>query len=137
MEDSDKFTALAFKIMSNPFVGRLTYFRVYSGKLKAGSYVSNATSEKKERIARLLRMHANHREEVEEVHAGDIVAAIGLSSAGCTTIYTDEDIREEEAHMDEKVRAAESHDRAVEEAGGVNADVMESEREWGTMESER
>ncbi len=78
VDDKEDFTALAFKIMSDPFVGRLTYFRVYSGTLSAGSYVYNATADKKERIARLLRMHANHREEVSEVYAGDIAAAIGL-----------------------------------------------------------
>src|SRR5512135_579506 len=78
--DDEKFTALAFKIMSDPFVGRLTYFRVYTGTLSSGSYVYNCVSEKKERIARLLRMHANHREEVQEAFSGDIVAAIGLKN---------------------------------------------------------
>lgn len=78
VSDTEDFTALAFKIMSDPYVGRLTYFRVYTGTLTAGSYVYNATAGKKERIGRLLRMHANHREEVSEAYAGDIVAAIGL-----------------------------------------------------------
>ncbi len=78
VDDKEKFSALAFKIMTDPFVGKLTYFRVYSGSLKAGSYVYNATSEKKERISRLLRMHANSREDVDEAYAGDIVAAVGL-----------------------------------------------------------
>ncbi|HEY4612732.1 MAG TPA: GTP-binding protein, partial [Bacteroidota bacterium] len=78
VSDDERFTGLAFKIMSDPFVGRLTYFRVYAGTLTAGSYVYNATSDRKERIARILRMHANHREEVAEAYAGDIVAAIGL-----------------------------------------------------------
>jgi elongation factor G len=90
MADGEKFTALAFKIMSDPFVGRLTYFRVYSGKLSAGSYVYNATSEKKERIARILRMHANHREEVSEAYTGDIVAAIGLKNTKTGDTLADE-----------------------------------------------
>jgi elongation factor G len=76
--DNEKFTALAFKIMTDPFVGKLTYFRVYSGTLEAGSYIYNSVSEKKERISRILRMHANTREDVTEAYAGDIVAAVGL-----------------------------------------------------------
>jgi len=74
------FAALAFKIMTDPYVGKLTYFRVYSGSLSAGSYVLNATKDNRERVGRLLQMHANHREDVEEVVAGDIVAAVGLKS---------------------------------------------------------
>jgi elongation factor G len=76
--ESEPFAALAFKIMSDPFSGQLTYFRVYSGKLHAGSYVYNVAKEKKERIGRLLKMHANKREEIGEVSAGDIAAAVGL-----------------------------------------------------------
>lgn len=76
--DDEKFSALAFKIMTDPFVGRLTYFRVYSGKLSAGSYTYNPVSRRKERVGRLLQMHANHREDIQEVYAGDIAAAIGL-----------------------------------------------------------
>ena len=76
--DSAPFSALAFKIMTDPFVGTLTFFRVYSGVLMAGSYVYNSTKGKKERIGRLLKMHANKREEIKEVSAGDIAAAIGL-----------------------------------------------------------
>jgi elongation factor G len=76
--DEAPFSALAFKIMNDPFVGNLTFFRVYSGKLDAGSYVYNATKDKKERIGRLLQMHANKREEITEVLAGDIAAAVGL-----------------------------------------------------------
>jgi len=76
--DDAPFAALAFKVMTDPFVGKLTYFRVYSGVLKAGSYVYNSTKGKKERVGRLLQMHANSREEVTEVHAGDIVAGIGF-----------------------------------------------------------
>jgi elongation factor G len=78
VRDDEKFTALAFKIMTDPFVGKLTYFRVYTGTLKSGSYVFNAVSGRKERISRILRMHANTREDVEEASAGDIVAAVGL-----------------------------------------------------------
>ncbi|MEJ2616854.1 MAG: elongation factor G, partial [Ignavibacteriaceae bacterium] len=78
IDEKEKFTALAFKIMNDPYVGKLTFFRVYSGTLKAGSYIYNAVSEKKERISRLLQMHANHREEIEDVRAGDIAAAVGL-----------------------------------------------------------
>jgi elongation factor G len=79
-DDSEPFAALAFKIMSDPYVGKLTYFRVYSGKLAAGSPVLNATKDKKERIGRLLQMHANHREDKDAVFAGDIVAAVGLKN---------------------------------------------------------
>ncbi|MFW6090087.1 MAG: elongation factor G [Gemmatimonadota bacterium] len=77
-EDDAPFSALAFKIMTDPYVGRLTYIRVYSGTLKAGSHVLNATTDEKERVSRLLQMHANKREEVEDMRAGDIGAAIGL-----------------------------------------------------------
>jgi len=76
--DSESFSALAFKIMTDPYVGKLTFFRVYSGTLKNGSYVYNSTTDKKERIGRLLQMHANKRDEIEEVYAGDIAAAVGL-----------------------------------------------------------
>ena len=74
------FAALAFKVMTDPFVGKLTYFRVYSGSLNSGSYVLNSTKGNKERIGRLLQMHANHREDVEVASAGDIVAAVGLKN---------------------------------------------------------
>jgi elongation factor G len=76
--DDAPFAALAFKIMTDPYVGKLTFFRVYSGSLESGSHVLNATKERKERIGRILQMHANKREEREEVYAGDIAAAIGL-----------------------------------------------------------
>ncbi|MDL2334589.1 MAG: elongation factor G [Chloroflexota bacterium] len=76
--DNAPFSALAFKIAADPFVGKLCFFRVYSGTLKAGSYVYNASKDKKERIGRILQMHANHREEIDEVFAGDIAAAVGL-----------------------------------------------------------
>src|SRR5439155_26375358 len=76
--DTETFSALAFKIAADPFVGRLAFFRVYSGTLKAGSYVINTTKGKRERIGRILQMHANHREEIEQVFAGGIAAAVGL-----------------------------------------------------------
>jgi elongation factor G len=76
--DDAPFAALAFKIMTDPFVGTLTFFRVYSGRMESGSYVFNATKGKKERVGRLLKMHANKREEIKEVYAGDIAAAVGL-----------------------------------------------------------
>ncbi|HEX5466201.1 MAG TPA: elongation factor G [Candidatus Limnocylindrales bacterium] len=76
--DEEPFAALAFKIAADPFVGKLAFFRVYSGTLRAGSYVLNPAKGRKERIGRILQMHANHREEIEEVYAGDIAAAVGL-----------------------------------------------------------
>jgi len=78
--DDEPFSALAFKVMTDPFVGTLTFFRVYSGVLEAGSYVINSTKDKKERIGRILQMHANERKEMKEVRAGDIAAAVGLKS---------------------------------------------------------
>ncbi len=89
--DAEPFSALAFKIMTDPYVGRLTYFRVYSGSLKAGSYVYNTTKDKKERVGRLLQMHANKRDEIEEVLAGDIAAAIGLKETRTGDTLADED----------------------------------------------
>ncbi len=77
-DDDEPFSALAFKIMVDPFVGKLAFFRVYSGKLEAGSYVYNSTKGRKERLGRILLMHANHREETKEVYTGDIAAAVGL-----------------------------------------------------------
>ncbi len=81
VDDSEPFAALTFKIAADPFVGKLAFFRVYSGTLKSGSYVLNATKGRKERIGRILQMHANHREEIEEVYAGDIAAAVGLKES--------------------------------------------------------
>ncbi len=80
LRDNDSFSALVFKIATDPFVGRLAYFRVYSGVIKSGSYVYNSSRDAKERISRLVRMHANSREEIEEIHAGDIAAIIGLKN---------------------------------------------------------
>ncbi|MDZ4654343.1 MAG: elongation factor G [Coriobacteriia bacterium] len=79
-DENEPFAALAFKVMTDPYVGKLTYFRVYSGKLEAGSYILNSTKGHKERIGRLLEMHANHREDVDLVSAGNIVAAVGLKN---------------------------------------------------------
>jgi elongation factor G len=89
-KDNAPFAALAFKIATDPFVGRLTFFRVYSGKLDSGSYVYNATKDKKERVARLLQMHANKRDEIQEVLAGDIGAAIGLKDTRTGDTLCDE-----------------------------------------------
>ena len=77
-DDQEPFSALAFKIIADPFVGKLAFMRVYSGTCKAGSYVLNSTKDKKERVGRLLQMHANHRKEIDEVFSGDIAAAVGL-----------------------------------------------------------
>src|SRR5699024_8050937 len=81
-DDEGPFAALAFKVMTDPFVGRLTFFRVYSGTLEAGSYVLNATKDNRERVGRILQMHANSREEIPEVFSGDIAAAVGLKDTG-------------------------------------------------------
>jgi elongation factor G len=88
--DNTPFAALAFKIMTDPFVGQLTFFRVYSGVLSAGSSVYNATKQRSERIGRLLKMHANKREEIKEVYAGDIAAAVGLRSVSTGDTLCDE-----------------------------------------------
>ncbi|MDR4485866.1 MAG: elongation factor G [Nitrospirales bacterium] len=89
-DDTEPFAALAFKIMSDPFAGQLTYFRVYSGTLKTGTPVLNVTKGTKDRIGRLLKMHANKREEIDEVHAGDIAAAVGLKGATTGDTLADE-----------------------------------------------
>lgn len=80
--DDEPFSALAFKIAVDPYVGKLTFFRVYSGNLKTGTYVFNSTKQRRERVGRILRMHANHREDIDEVFSGDIVAAVGLKVTG-------------------------------------------------------
>lgn len=89
-DDKGPFSALAFKIMADPFVGKLAFFRVYSGMLKSGSYVYNSTKDKKERIGRILQMHANRREEIEEVYSGDIAAAVGLKDTTTGDTLCDE-----------------------------------------------
>jgi len=89
-DDNAPFAALAFKIMADPFVGKLCFFRVYSGKLSSGSYVLNATKGKRERIGRILQMHANHREEIDMVYSGDIAAAVGLKDTTTGDTLCDE-----------------------------------------------
>ena len=91
VSDDAPFAALAFKIATDPFVGKLTFFRVYSGVLKSGSYVYNSTKDKRERVSRLLQMHANKREEIEEVRCGDIAAAIGLKDTRTGDTMCDDD----------------------------------------------
>ncbi|MCQ2362436.1 MAG: elongation factor G, partial [Acidaminococcaceae bacterium] len=88
--DEEPFSALAFKIMTDPFVGKLAFFRVYSGTLEAGSYVYNSTKGKRERIGRILQMHANHREEITKVYSGDIAAAVGLKDTTTGDTLCDE-----------------------------------------------
>lgn len=90
VSDDEPFSALAFKIMSDPFVGQLTYFRVYSGVLHSGSYVYNSTKDTKERIGRILKMHANKREEIKDVYTGDIAAAVGLKNSTTGDTLCDE-----------------------------------------------
>ena len=89
-DDSEPFSALAFKVMTDPFVGRLTFFRVYSGTLQAGSYIRNASKDNRERVGRILQMHANSREEISEVHSGDIAAAVGLKNTTTGDTLCDE-----------------------------------------------
>ncbi|SDF84879.1 elongation factor G [Sporolituus thermophilus] len=89
-KDDLPFSALAFKIMADPYVGKLTFFRVYSGKMTSGSYVYNSTKGRKERIGRILQMHANHREEIDEVYTGDIAAAVGLKDTTTGDTLCDE-----------------------------------------------
>jgi elongation factor G len=104
-DDSDRFAALAFKIMADPYVGKLTYFRVYSGTLQAGSRVLNVSTGRTERIGRILMMHANHREEVEEVYAGDIAAGVGIKqvSTGDTLAAPDAPVKLETIDFPEPV----------------------------------
>ena len=89
-DDSEPFSALAFKVMTDPYVGKLTFFRVYSGTLNSGSYVQNSTKGKRERVGRILQMHANHRQEIAIVHAGDIAAAVGLKDTTTGDTLCDE-----------------------------------------------
>jgi len=104
-EDDEPFSALAFKVMSDPFVGKLTYFRVYSGKVSSGSRVLNSTTGKTERIGRILMMHANHREDQDELYAGDIAAGVGLkqTSTGDTLCAPDAPIQLETMTFPEPV----------------------------------
>lgn len=104
-DDNEPFSALAFKIMVDPYVGKLAFFRVYSGKVEAGSYVYNSTKGKRERIGRIVLMHANHREEVKEVYAGDIAAAVGFkdTTTGDTLCFEDSPIILESMQFPEPV----------------------------------
>ena len=88
--DDEPFAALAFKIMTDPYVGRLSFFRVYSGTLTTGSSVLNATKGKRERMGRILQMHANHREDIESVYSGDIAAVVGLKNTTTGDTLCDE-----------------------------------------------
>jgi len=103
--DEEPFSALAFKIMNDPFVGKLAFFRVYSGTLDSGSYVYNSTKGKKERIGRILLMHANHREETGKVYAGDIAAAVGLkfTTTGDTLCFENDEVILESMNFPEPV----------------------------------
>lgn len=103
--DDEPFAALAFKVMTDPYVGKLVYFRVYSGELSAGSYVYNANKGKRERVGRILRMHANHRQEINAVRTGDIAAAVGWkdTSTGDTLCSEDHPIHLEEMEFPEPV----------------------------------
>ena len=78
--DNEPFAALAFKVMTDPYVGKLTFFRVYSGSVSSGTYIYNSTKNKRERLGRILQMHANNRAEIKEVFAGEIAAAVGLKT---------------------------------------------------------
>ena len=89
-DDDADFSALAFKVMTDPYVGRLTFLRVYSGTLNSGSYVQNSTKGKRERVGRILQMHANHRQEIDVVHSGDIAAAVGLKDTSTGDTLCDE-----------------------------------------------
>jgi elongation factor G len=89
--DEEPFSALAFKLQSDPFIGQLTFFRVYSGKIAAGSYVYNSTKDLRERVGRIVRLHANHREEVKEVYAGEIAAMVGLKDTKTSDTLCDEE----------------------------------------------
>ncbi len=103
--DSEPFSALAFKIMNDPFVGKLAFFRVYSGVLESGSYVYNSVKGKRERVGRILQMHANHRDEIDKVYAGDIAAAVGLkiTTTGDTLCFEEDEIVLESMNFPEPV----------------------------------
>ena len=129
--DDEPFSALAFKIMTDPFVGQLCFFRVYSGVLNAGSYVYNSTKDKKERIGRILKMHANKREEIKEVYAGDIAAAVGLkyTTTGDTLCLDDKPVILESIEFPEPVIsiAIEPKTKADQEKLGISLSKLASE----------
>ena len=122
-DDNEPFSALAFKIMTDPYVGQLTFIRVYSGVLNSGDTVYNSVRERKERIGRLLQMHANQREEIKEVRAGDIAAAVGLkeASTGETLCHPDKIIMLERMVFPEPVisQAVEPKTKADQEKMGI------------------
>nr|WP_307726555.1 elongation factor G [Trichlorobacter sp.] len=130
-EDTEPFSALGFKIMTDPFVGQLTFIRVYSGVLQSGSYVYNATKGKRERIGRLLKMHANKREEIKEVYAGDIAAAVGLkyTTTGDTLCNEDQAVILESIEFPEPVIsiAIEPKTKAEQEKLGFGLQKLASE----------
>jgi elongation factor G len=130
-DDSEPFSALGFKIMTDPFVGQLTFIRVYSGVLQSGSYVYNATKGKRERIGRLLKMHANKREEIKEVYAGDIAAAVGLkyTTTGDTLCNEDQAVILESIEFPEPVIsiAIEPKTKSDQEKLGLSLQKLASE----------
>lgn len=121
--DTEPFAALAFKIATDPFVGKLCFFRVYSGTLDSGSTVLNANKDKKERIGRILQMHANHREDIEKVYSGDIAAAVGLKdvTTGDTLCDIDHPVILESMEFPEPVIeiAIEPKDKVAQEKMGI------------------
>lgn len=123
-DDNEPFSALAFKIMTDPFVGKLCFFRVYSGKIKTGSAVLNSTKDSKERLGRILRMHSNHREDVDEVYAGDICAAVGLkkTTTGDTLCFENNPVILESMEFPEPVIrvAIEPKTKASQEKMGIS-----------------
>ncbi|NMB25553.1 MAG: elongation factor G [Firmicutes bacterium] len=121
LSDDAPFSALAFKIMTDPYVGKLAFFRVYSGTLKAGSYVYNSSKGKKERIGRILQMHANHREEKDAVYSGEIAAAVGLRSTVTGDTLCDED---EPIVLESLVFPAPVIDRAIEPKTKADQDKL-------------
>ena len=129
--DSEPFAALGFKIMTDPFVGQLTFFRVYSGVVTAGSYIYNSTKGKKERLGRILKMHANKREEIKEVYAGDIAAAVGLkyTTTGDTLCNEDKQVILESIDFPEPVIsiAIEPKTKADQEKLGISLAKLASE----------
>ncbi len=130
-DDTEPFSALGFKIMTDPFVGQLTFIRVYSGVLQSGSYVYNATKGKRERIGRLLKMHANKREEIKEVYAGDIAAAVGLkyTTTGDTLCNEDQAVILESIEFPEPVIsiAIEPKTKSDQEKLGLSLQKLASE----------
>ncbi len=130
--DDEPFSALAFKIATDPYVGRITFIRVYSGKLAAGSYVNNSSKDKKERVGRLLHMHANNRTDIDEVMAGDICAVVGLKNTGTGDTLCDENhpIKLEEMEFMKPVieQAIEPKDKQAQEKLGIAiAKLMEED----------